>query len=73
MHQTINELKNQIKFLEDLKHFLTQGTNNAQKIFNLLANELQKLLKIKWLLNEGYKIEKIANLLKTCVVGSQQN
>ena len=54
-----------MKKLEDLKHFLTQGTNNAQKIFNLLANELQKLLKIKWLLNEGYKIEKIADLLKT--------
>ena len=56
--------KNQMKKLEDLKHFLTQGTNNAQKIFNLLANELQKLLKIKWLLNEGYKIEKIADFLK---------
>ena len=56
--------KNQMKKLEDLKHFLTQGTNNAQKIFNLLANELQKLLKVRWLLNEGYKIEKIANFLK---------
>ena len=37
---------------------------NTQKIFNLLVGELQKLLKIRWLLNEGNKIEKIAHLLK---------
>ena len=58
--------KNQIKALDGLNYFLIKSPdkNNPQKIFSLLVGELQKLLKVRWLLNEGYKIEKIANFLK---------
>ncbi len=58
--------KNQSKALDGLNYFLIKSPNrdNTQRIFSLLSGELQKLLKVKWLLNEEYKTNEIANLLK---------